>query len=638
MQAEHDAVEGLYPVTYAEQGMSASCPLQRWLFYSGGYTPFSPAIPATQRARRLFHRVHGGLLAHPTMRRSPLDRQYLGRYRSANGFCACPVVADIAQPQCLIPVSDGTHRCSMARTLQALQGGVDVESFVFAPLDHNLATRRCGMQLDWPNVDGTLRDGTTLGGRWADASSPTQRECHVLDRFRPFRYRYQSAPTLRGPDGRNTVRDGVCATGRVVSLRGFARTDTRCLRRSLTDTAAVFTCNTSAADGMSMPRRTRQTLPQVLASGARRKQRCSQCSPPPQFVSEQGRSIPAESSFGRLHRWSAERMLAKDLRDAICGGNRTACAAKLNASAWRRGEFMRNYMHHPARLFLNVTNTSTAATKAEEKEPASRWTDRPWVYCPTPASLLTGEGCKGVITREDWVRSKTTVCPRMIRSITTANLSAGGGEDPMARTPFCNIDSTVSDVCRAIVDARALVRQANCIRSGEPSCMPSPFVYHPASYEPSNNAWVHDSVKAFYKRVDQARACPVESQSDLAYLEFMRLHQRSCPANAVYLVKGILQTVRVVVTDAALLMTTMLSMFFKMFALLFAVGRQQMQSYLVTDWLYLKAKGAVMLETVSDLLVDALLNSGELGARIMGFLHRTCTNINSAIHWFLNVW
>jgi hypothetical protein len=643
MQAEHDAVVDLYPVTYAEQAMSASCPLQRWLFYSGGYKPFSPAIPATQRARHLFHRVHGGLLAHPTMRRSSLDRQYLGRYRSANGFCACPVVTDIAQPQCLIATSDGAHRCSMARTLQALQGGVDTESFVFAPLDHNLATRRCDMQLDWPNVDGALRDGTTLDGQWAQASSPTQRECHVLDRFRSFRYRYQSASTLRGANGKNTVRDGVCSTGRVVSLRALARKDTRCLRQTLSETSAGFTCNTSAADGMSMPRRRRQTLPEVLASRAQRKQRCSQCSPPPQFMSEQGRPIPPESSFGRLHRWSAERLLAKDLRDAICGNQSGgACAAKLNASAWRRGEFMRNYMHYPQRLFLRAINSSTdhARNKTSPppaKEQASRWTDKPWVYCPTPASLLTGEGCKGVITREEWVRSKTTVCPRMIRSITTANLSAGG-EDPMARTPFCNIDSTVDAVCRAIADAKALVRQANCIRSGESSCMPSPFVYHPASYEPSNNAWVHDSVKAFYKRVDPVEACPVDSQSDLAYLEFMRLHQRSCPANAVYLVKGILQTVRVVVTDAALIMTTLLSMFFKMFALLFAVGREQMQSYLVTDWLYLKAKSAAMLGTVSDLLVDALLNSGELGARIMGFLHRTCTSINSAINWMLNVW
>ena len=652
MQAEHDAVADLYPVTYGEQGMGASCPLQRWLFYSGGYKPFSPAIPATQRARHVFHRVHGGLLTHPTMRRSPLDRQYLGRYRSANGFCACPAVTDIAQPQCLIPVSDASHQCSMTRTLQALQGGggPDTESFVFAPLDHSLATKRCAMQLDWPNVDGTLRDGTTLDGQWKAASSPTQRECHVLDRFRQFRYRYESASTLRDAAGKNTVRDGVCSTGRVASLSpqsslsNSKRKDARCLRRSLSDASATFTCNTSAADGASLPRRMRQTLPEVLASGARRKQRCSQCSPPPKFVSEQGRPIPAESSFGRLHRWSAERMLAKDLRDAICADRGANCTAKLNASAWRRGEFMRNYMRHPERLFLGppASNASTTVappdTREKKKEPASRWMDKPWVYCPTPASLRTGEGCKGVITREEWVRSKTTICPRMIRSITTANLSAAGAEDPMARTPFCNIDSTVDNVCRAIVDAQALVRQANCILSGEPSCMPSPFVYHPASYEPSNNAWVHDSVKAFYKRVEPAKACPVDSQSDLAYLEFMRLHQRSCPANAVYLVKGILQTVRVVVTDAALLMTTMLSMFFKMFALLFSVGREQMQSYLVADWLYLKAKGAVMLETASDLLVDALLNSGELGARIMGFLHRTCTSINSAINWFLNVW
>ena len=45
-----------------------------------------------------------------------------------------------------------------------------------------------------------------------------------------------------------------------------------------------------------------------------------------------------------------------------------------------------------------------------------------------------------------------------------------------------------------------------------------------------------------------------------------------------------------------------------------------------------------MVRSVSDLLVDAMLNSGTLGARIMGFLDAACENINSGITWFLQVW
>jgi hypothetical protein len=37
-----------------------------------------------------------------------------------------------------------------------------LESYVFIPRDHARAERRCSMQLDWPNVDGTLRDGTDV--------------------------------------------------------------------------------------------------------------------------------------------------------------------------------------------------------------------------------------------------------------------------------------------------------------------------------------------------------------------------------------------------------------------------------------------------------------------------------------------
>lgn len=638
MQAEHDAVKDLYPVTYTAEALGASCPLQRWLFYSGGYSDFSPSIPATQRAKHLFHLIHGGIRSHPTMKRGAQTRQYLGKYRSANGFCACPVLADIAQSQCLIPTSDGDHKCSMSRLIRALQGGLDTESVVFAPLDHSLARKTCDMQLDWPNVDGDLRDGTTLAGEWGKASSPTYRECHVLDRLRPFRYRYESASQLAGANGRNTIKDGVCQTGRVITLQASKiGPDARCLRKSLSDISATFACNTEGPNGKTMPRRARQTLAQVLASRAQRKQRCAQCSPPPQFRSEKGQKIPPESSFGRLHRWSAERMLAKDLRDAVCGPNQTACATRFNASAWRRGEFMRNYMHHPEWLFL-LQNVTLPAKKTEKKlEPASRWEGKPWVYCPTPASLKTGEGCKGVMSREEWTRSKTTTCPRTIHSISMANKTSEA-DDPMARTPFCNIDSSTDKVCRAVADARALVVQANCIMRGDSACMPSPFVYHPASYEPSNNAWVHDSVQAFYKRVDPNKACPVSSTSDLAYLDFMRTYQRACPANAVYLVKSILQTVRVVVTDAALLLTTLLSMFFKMLALFFSVGRARMQAYLVADWLYVKSKASVMLETASDLMIDGMLNSGELGARILNFLHRACNSINSAINWYLGVW
>ncbi len=632
MAAESEDVRRLYEGKRFPQDLGPSCPLQRWAFYSGDYASFSPSLPSAKRASHMFHRLHGGKFAHPTMLPSGAG-QFLGKYRSANGFCACPVVTDIAQPQCLVPVEQNSP-CSLRTTIQTLLGGQPVESYVFPSVSNEKATRPCTMQLDWPLVDGALRDGTPVAGQWEAASSPSHRECHVLDRFRPFRYQYLAAETL-APSGKNTVRDGACKTRRLVSLRaGAAPPNARCLLDSLFDASAVFKCNTTADDTFTLPRRRRLTLTEVLARRDARRVMCSQCARPPAFRSQQGRPLPPESSFGRLTRASPERLLAKDLREALCPAGAARCPA-LNESAWRTGEFMRHFVHSPHRLFLNRTALNRTEAPPRQEDPAL-WTRTPWVYCPTAQALRTGEGCQGAISRADWERSRTTLCPRMVRSYSARALN-GTGEDPMARTTFCPIDNTTDRVCRAIVQAKELIRQANCIARGDPECMPSPFVYHPASYEPSNNAWIHDSVKAFYSRAD-SRACPHNTSTDSSLVQFARAYQQSCPANGVNVFVGVLQAVRVVVVDVALLATTVLGMAFRTLQLFVASGRAVARQQIGKNWAYIRTKARETLNTVGDLLVDTLLNSGAVGQRIMAFLHQACGGLNSAVEWFLNVW
>ena len=632
MTAESDDVKRLYEGERNSAYLGPSCPLQRWAFYSGDYTSFSPSLPSAKRAKHLFHRVHGGRFAHPTMLPNGAG-QFLGKYRSSNGFCACPVVLDIPQPQCLVPVEHNSP-CSLRTTIQTLLGNQPVESYVFPSVSNEKATRPCAMQLDWPLVDGTLRDGTPVAGQWEAASSPSHRECHILDRFRPFRYKYQAAVNL-APSGKNTVRDGACATGRLLTLQAErVPANARCLLDSLFATSAIFKCNTTVDDTFSLPRRSRLTLAEVLARREARRVPCSRCSRPPAFKSQQGRPIPPESSFGRLTRVSPERLLAKDLREALCPAGAARCPA-LNASGWRSGEFMRNFMHSPHRLFLNRTAPNRTEAPPRQEDPAL-WTRKPWVYCPSAHALRTGEGCQGAISRADWERSRTTMCPRMVRSYSTRVLN-GTGEDPMARTTFCPIDNTTDRVCRAIAQARELIRQANCIARGEAECMPSPFVYHPASYEPSNNAWIHDSVKAFYNRVD-SRACPHNTSTDSSLVQFARAYQQSCPANGVNLFVGVLQAVRVVVVDVALLATTVLGMAFRTLQLFIASGRAVARQQIGKNWAYIRSKARETLNTVGDLLVDTLLNSGVVGARIMAFLHQACGGLNNAVEWFLNVW
>jgi hypothetical protein len=648
MAAEDEEAKRLHTPLQEVSALGPSCPLQRWMFYSGGYTTFSPEIPAAKRSQHLFHGIHGGKLSHPTMQRASRG-EFLGRYRSANGFCACPVIPDIDQPQCRVPSDAESLRvCSLAQTIATLKGGAQVwESHVFPPLDHARATRRCGMQLDWPSVNGTLRDGSFHSGEWTKASSPTHKECHVLDRFLPFRYQYRKAAETRLAESDaevSTINAGVCQTARVVTLQRAkvpARAS-RCLRKTAfvpnDQSATVFTCDIAGEKTVSMTRRVRLTVQETLERRKWRRTKCGQCAPVPRFRTSGGADIPAESSFGRLYRHSTERMLAKDLKDALRG-------VRFNQTAWRRGEFMHAYMFRPRELFIfdsPTPNSSTlSAPQAQQKGPDdSHLWGKPWVYCPSSTALKTGEGCVGSMSRQDWVERKTALCPQLVRSYSTNPSANSVGTDPLARTPFCNLDNSTDLVCKAIAEAKTLVIQANCIARGDDDCMPSPFVYHPASYVPSNNAWVHDSVQAFYLKVN-ASCCPASTVSDQQQrelLDFARQYQLTCPANALTLVKQILAVIRVIITDVALLVSSILSMLVKLLALLVTGNVNQIKNSVLDEWDYIQSKGHEMLHSMSDIMVDAMLNSGLLGVRIKTFLQNTCEKINSAVQWFLNVW
>ena len=85
--------------------------------------------------------------------------KFLGNYTTSNGFCACPIVPEIQQSQCLISAASlSSTPCSLAETVQALKA-VDstyYTSHVHIPIDNDLIQRKCRMSLDWPAVDGEL--------------------------------------------------------------------------------------------------------------------------------------------------------------------------------------------------------------------------------------------------------------------------------------------------------------------------------------------------------------------------------------------------------------------------------------------------------------------------------------------------
>jgi hypothetical protein len=457
----------------------------------------------------------------------------------------------------------------------------------------------------------------------------------VLDRLRPFRYKYASDGAM-GPSRGNTVSAGACQTRRAVALdRTQLPPKGRCLRGSLTATGAGFVCDTATTAPPTMARPLPPTPPVTASRRRTKRQWCTQCAGPPRFTSQQGAPIPPESSFGRLFRQSTERTLAKDLRDALC--NVTGACPAFNRSAWARGQFMRNYLTRPASLFLWPDAPPPAAPDAPPpaREPDAVWEGRGWVYCPDKASLRTGVGCKGTMPRAEWVANRSAACSRMVRSFSTSNGTTP--VNPMARTPFCNIDASTDTLCQRIVQARALVVQANCIARGtDASCLPKPFVYHPASYVPSNNEWVHNTVNQFYNQLAPGTC----ANDQVVNYTLTRAYQEGCPANSLRLFTGILQVLRYVVDDIASLLSTLLSMTTHTLAMLFSRGSnlKDMKASVGRDWALVRKKAGQSLTAVSDLLVDTMLNSGALGQRIMQFMATLCQNGNWAINWFLNVW
>lgn len=381
------------------------------------------------------------------------------------------------QSHCLVQVAQTGTPCSLYQTIQALQGAPQT-SYVFRPTGPNQQDQTCTMLLDWPNVDMPFRDGTPYPGVWLGASDQEAKKCHVLDRFLPFRYQYQPGSSMP-PGDRNSIQAGACQTARVATLnpQGVSSVSAgRCVRASIGQSKVTLTCDdttTKPTLARKQPLDTAQTWT-VFQKQARRY--CARCTQPPRFTTAAGASMPAESSFGRPFRVSAERMLAKDLRDALC--NSTSGCPAFNRSAWVQGEFMRNYLLHPDRLFLTPLQPAQPSATTTQGDDSAHWAN-PWVYCPSTTALKTSQGCTGTISRDQWLANRVDICPSMLKSLGTQ-----GGQDPMATTPFCNIHSSTTELCQAVEQAKLLVQQANCIASGQdPSCLPSPFVYHPASFD-----------------------------------------------------------------------------------------------------------------------------------------------------------
>jgi hypothetical protein len=609
-----------------------SCPIKRFAYYGRNSTFFHAITPSPERTKYMFGHLNGDSYGHPTMQQS-YDGAIFGSYHTVNGFCFCPYVDGIMQTQCQMPIQVSSS-CSLDATIDTLKAidGVWFDSYVFPVVDVNNRQKPCKMQVDWPIINNPLRDGmvdNSYENLWRSTSGSETKACHILDRFAPFKYRYKNTKEVRATS-KNTVREsGVCATGRVSdSDNVLVNVGVRCSMTSRSSVSSTHTCENSQNTLIALNRKL-QKNEQVMFKKYKitKRSKCSKCSKPPLFVNAENNPIPPESSFGQTFRLSVAKTLKADLLSVFAS---SSASNLINAGIWNSASFLTTYLKTPHLLFTTSSELTpmplVSVINDTSLDDRQKW-KKPWVYCPTVDSFRT-QNCKGVIERDAWIKNKVRMCPTMIKSFMQES-----NQDPMSHASFANIDQHTNKVVQAIVEARALILQANCIASGQTFCMPRPFVYQPALYDTTNRAWVHDTVVQYYKGVNPL-ACPA-TDADRSLISYLQSKQLKCPANNLYILKGLLQILRVFCTEIAILMGSLISILIKLLAAPFSSSAK---SQLRSSWADFKKQFKEMMSNISDLFVNMLMNSGELGSKLILFIQTMCNYLNKALEWFTMIW
>jgi hypothetical protein len=478
------------------------------------------------------------------------------------------------------------------------------------------------MQWDWPYLKGELRDGSYTEGDYTWASDPLGHKCHMLDRLKPFLYRYTAANTISTSAGTTTDKGGVCHTGRAAQLTPTATakiTTTRCVKASETTDDMTISCEDGTK--MTLNKEKSTPLPDMVQAIKSKRSKCNQCSPPPVFTDAARQTITPESSFGIPFRFSPSRAVAAELRRLLCGGS--TCPVAFNEEAWTNEEFMSNLLTSPARLFASPSpaledNTPLASTGPWDSE---------WVFCNTTDDLKAGT-CRGKIPESDWRKNRFETCYKKIRELTRDN------PDVMSSVDVCLIDAGLQNLCTAVKEAQTLVRQANCLASGSETCALKPFLYQPATWDTSNQEFVHQTVTRFYSRVT-AYACPVVS--DIVAKNNEAILSR-CAAVPVGSLNVILRGCRKIVDSVAQIIFYAFGIVIDGLIMAFDSDKASRKAEIIYYWDNLKLVALDLLKTLGDLFFDMLFHMGPLGGVMFTLMQESCGFINTAYHYWLTVW
>lgn len=614
------------------------CPMRRRGVYAGINANFVPFLPSSQRSQRLFRQMtNESFYAHPIQKIQSSSRHF-GNYMTSNGFCYCPVTEDVTLDTCSIPLS-GTHDCSLRNTIRAIMGTQWTWSYTFTPRNKQNQLKPCLMQLDWPFISGELRDDSVVGDdilaetAWKQASDVSKKKCHVLDRLNDFQYMYVSVNGLK-TSGYTTLDQGVCHTGR---LQKIVLNEPRRCPRLMKDTfSSVIVChdqysgaNTRAAN--YTVERLFSRLPKTYSMhGAR--QYCSKCTKTPTFTTRNGVPLDAESSFGVPFRRSNERVVAKDIKEALCRGN-SSCLQFLNSSMWKKGVFFKTLMTDPGKLFNVSVNKSRGYYFAKKTRPNDDllW-NKSWVYCNSSQALASGVGCQGSISRSAWKSDRVGTCFASVRNI------LNGQPDPIAKTSVCDMSKKLTNLCKTIEEAKKLIQGANCLLSKDERCAKQQYVYVPSVWESSNQEFVYQTVQEYYELANQS-VCPADVDTQKLYAQ-NGLTLLQCPATPVYAGFLLINSLRNMVFQICDMVFRLVGVLSNLLLTMLGSGVQaeNYKSQFIVTWQEFQRTYRGITAGVSDIWIDTIMFNGVIGIYIQKLLQGACTQINSVLHYLHSVY
>jgi hypothetical protein len=438
-----------------------------------------------------------GTRAHPTQVTRALGEGDLSTMHTTNGFCFCSNPAE-----CVVPKGkwgdasdsdatvDDSELCGLWHTISSL---VDRKQRRAVDLNPN----PCASQLDWPFVNGTLRDGTPTLGREKAAA------CNLYDRLPKFRYAYNSTLVASARGGNTTLGEGgSCHTGRAPRMPAVSFDHQLCHKIHSNTSHIAVRCKLSGGntEDHELPREL-STPPDLMVTNLQRVRRTCRtegCAAPPDQYRGVVKMEP-EMSFGTPYRVSTSRLLAGEVRDLLCGGNLSAspaCVDLLNVPEWSMSSFINHFFADPGQLVTHALN-QTGAKRSFSDELLYR--SRPsedvlwggdWVACNQST-----QNCFGSITKEDFEGdNRVQMCmDTVIHESKEGNLGTTDiGFD------LCNLNSQMAQLCDRINQYRAEVLAANCMVAD--GCTPGEYVYTPGMYISSNSDFVRGTVSNFYER------------------------------------------------------------------------------------------------------------------------------------------